>query len=563
MASASDIVPVDEIKDLLTCSMCSQTLSEPRSLPCLHNFCKVCLGNYVKRLRGGDKNVEKFPCPTCHSTFTLKSDEDVTQLTSNHFVSNMVEILVMQQKTKESTACSRCQGPAVNVCASCEILMCSKCSEMHDNWFTMKKHRVLSVHDLSDPETAKSKEKKTRKFYCMKHEDKILEIYCETCKELCCIHCMFSNHLKQNHSCVAVSEVAQKQREELQANRTTLREKLSEGNEALNNIGEVMKTLEKNAKTAKDQIKEQKENIMKIVAKKLDEKAENMNGQVDKVYSEMHSELSKQNDDIKDYLRKVEDSASLPKNLLKGGSIEEIFSSRKMIDENIKQLNIEQPEDLAAINDGAVYYVPDDISNLNLNAIVGKMGQIQEDPSSKLKKSSNVLKGEIGFIKQLQKWLGEKCKWNLCYRASRDGWTAQDFHRYCDNKGPTVVLVKVSNYIFGGYTDENWQATGKYKRSHAPFLFSLRNKDNLAPFIANIKQGQDNQAIYCSSGYGPTFGGGHDLHICSNPQANQSSSSNFGNTYQPPPGYVYGSEQANNLLAGQNQFLATEIEVFN
>ena len=79
------------------------------------------------------------------------------------------------------------------------------------------------------------------------------------------------------------------------------------------------------------------------------------------------------------------------------------------------------------------------------------------DPSQKLKKSSSVLKGETGFIKQLKKWLGEKCKWNLCYRASRDGWRAQDFHRYCDNKGPTVVLVKVSNYIFGGYTDENWQ----------------------------------------------------------------------------------------------------------
>jgi hypothetical protein len=48
MASASsDSVPVDEIKDLLTCSMCLQTLTEPRSLPCLHNFCGECLGAYI------------------------------------------------------------------------------------------------------------------------------------------------------------------------------------------------------------------------------------------------------------------------------------------------------------------------------------------------------------------------------------------------------------------------------------------------------------------------------------------------------------------------------------
>ena len=48
MESASlDNVPVDEIKDLLTCSLCSKTLNEPRSLSCLHNFCKLCLGEYI------------------------------------------------------------------------------------------------------------------------------------------------------------------------------------------------------------------------------------------------------------------------------------------------------------------------------------------------------------------------------------------------------------------------------------------------------------------------------------------------------------------------------------
>jgi hypothetical protein len=73
-----------------------------------------------------------------------------------------------------------------------------------------------------------------------------------------------------------------------------------------------------------------------------------------------------------------------------------------------------------------------------------------------LAKSSDILNGEIAFIKQMQEWLGDKCKWNLCYRASRDGWGGQHFHQHCNNKGPTVVLIKVNNYIFGGYTDQNW-----------------------------------------------------------------------------------------------------------
>ena len=72
---------------------------------------------------------------------------------------------------------------------------------------------------------------------------------------------------------------------------------------------------------------------------------------------------------------------------------------------------------------------------------------------------STILKEEIAFIKQLQKWLGEKCKWDLCYRASRDGWSTQDFHNHCNHKGPTVLLIKANNCIFGGYNDKNWGGT--------------------------------------------------------------------------------------------------------
>ena len=44
----------------------------------------------------------------------------------------------------------------------------------------------------------------------------------------------------------------------------------------------------------------------------------------------------------------------------------------------------------------------------------------------------------------------------LLYRASRNGWAASNFHSCCDNKGPTVTVVKSGNCIFGGYTEKNW-----------------------------------------------------------------------------------------------------------
>jgi tripartite motif-containing protein 2/3 len=332
-----------------------------------------CLGKYVERLRGADKNVETFPCPTCRSEFTLKSNQDVAELPSNYFIKNMLEIMAIQQKAKASTACSRCQDPAINHCASCEVFMCQKCSEWHDSWSLLRTHTLLSVQELRNPE---SRVKMRIKLYCTKHEDKILEYYCETCKELCCIDCVVLDHTKLNHSCVAMREIAQKQKETLESSCTTLDEKLSEGKKALNNICEVKKSLEENAKTAKDQIKEQKGNILKIVAEKLDERAQEMNEEVDKVYGEVHSALSKQHDEMKDYLDKVQASVSLPKNLLKRGSIEEMLSSQKLIDEKIEKLSKQQPENLAAVNDGSIQYVPDDIGNINVDEIVDKLGHV-------------------------------------------------------------------------------------------------------------------------------------------------------------------------------------------
>ena len=47
-------------------------------------------------------------------------------------------------------------------------------------------------------------------------------------------------------------------------------------------------------------------------------------------------------------------------------------------------------------------------------------------------------------------------KWTRCYHAKSDGFTAHDFHSRCDNKGPTVTLVQVKEFVFGGFLDQNW-----------------------------------------------------------------------------------------------------------
>ena len=81
-----------------------------------------------------------------------------------------------------------------------------------------------------------------------------------------------------------------------------------------------------------------------------------------------------------------------------------------------------------------------------------------------LRETSTILNGDIDLALQLSQWVEEKFCWQLCYRASDDGWRAEDFHRECDYVGPTVTLVKCKDSIFGGYTDQSW------KRPHRGIL---------------------------------------------------------------------------------------------
>ena len=58
---------------------------------------------------------------------------------------------------------------------------------------------------------------------------------------------------------------------------------------------------------------------------------------------------------------------------------------------------------------------------------------------------------------KLREWLENDYKWKLLYRSSEHGYSAESFHKCCDNKGPTLVVIKSrEGWIFGGYTTQSW-----------------------------------------------------------------------------------------------------------
>ena len=94
-----------------------------------------------------------------------------------------------------------------------------------------------------------------------------------------------------------------------------------------------------------------------------------------------------------------------------------------------------------------------------------------------------------------------------------------------------------------------------YKQCTESFLFSLVNPSGSEPTKMPLKGTNNQNGIYCNNGYGPTFGGSHDLYIANGANANSNSYSVLGNSYDAAHGNA-------SFLVGQKNFMANELEVF-
>ena len=74
--------------------------------------------------------------------------------------------------------------------------------------------------------------------------------------------------------------------------------------------------------------------------------------------------------------------------------------------------------------------------------------------------NSAIIGGDAFYQTQLRQFLtpavGSHPQWQLCFRACTHGWAASTFHSRCDGKRNTVTIIKVGQYVFGGYTDIPW-----------------------------------------------------------------------------------------------------------
>ncbi len=141
----------------------------------------------------------------------------------------------------------------------------------------------------------------------------------------------------------------------------------------------------------------------------------------------------------------------------------------------------------------------------------------------------------------------------LLWRGTEHGFTSAAFHRRCDNVPNTLTALRNSanSKVCGAYTDVAFNSSGGYIRGQLgkSFLFSVSATGHVTQHPLN----DGPHAVYDDAGCGPSFGGGHDLHVCDNCNSQNSSYSNLGHGYR-------GGDC--NTLMGSESFTLDQIETY-
>ena len=383
------------------------------------------------------------------------------------------------------------ENESISFCQKCGIYMCNKCEKLHSELF--QEHNLFKLEknlDIIEFFTGICKEE---------NHTVELKYFCKTHNKLCCAECITKVKTKDNgqHTdceVCTIEDIENDKKNKLKDNIKCLEDMSINLQQKINELKPLFEKIDKEKE-------ELKNNIQKIFTKLrncLNDREDELLLEIDKKYNELYF-----NEEI------IKESEKLPNrikiSLERGKEIVNNWNNNKLnilindclnIENNIKNINKinESIKKIYSLK-CEINFDPKEEGMNDFIQSINNFGHIQEGKK---------FDSKIEFDEELVKlWLNNRnFNAELLFRKTRDGSTPNDFHKKCDNKGITIIFIETTKgYKFGGYTELQWDQSGKSKTDKSTFIFSFDNKKK---YTAR----NNNNSIACASTEGPRFGCG-------------------------------------------------------
>ncbi|XP_078376430.1 E3 ubiquitin-protein ligase TRIM45-like [Oculina patagonica] len=250
------------LKEHVTCSICLDIYTDPKTIDCLHTFCCECLKEHALT----NHRQGFYRCPECNAQIGIPEGNRFNSLPNSFLHNSLLSLLAVRRSNDgNEISCSMCQKKSAetNYCFDCEKFMCPDCVKAHDLFRTaaFEGHKVTPVKHIGfQPEDYEALLK--RQSFCSQkyHEREVTRFFCLQCQDCVCQVCIVTDH--KSHDVVPLDKAADDEKANIIAEAERMKEKVQACSDVILQLEVIELELKTNTLTAKRSVSQTAEQMI-------------------------------------------------------------------------------------------------------------------------------------------------------------------------------------------------------------------------------------------------------------------------------------------------------------
>ncbi|XP_022805535.1 E3 ubiquitin-protein ligase TRIM71-like [Stylophora pistillata] len=320
------------LKEHVTCSICLDTYTKPKTITCLHTFCCECLERHaLTRQKQG-----LYPCPECQAQIRIPDGKRFDNLPSSFLHNSLLSLLAVRRGGEgNEISCSTCQKKSaeINYCFECEKFMCPDCMKAHEVFrdTLFEGHKVTPVRqfEATDYEALL----KRQSFCSVKyHEKEVTKFFCVGCQSCVCQVCIVTDH--KSHDAVPLERAADDEKANIIIRAELVKQKKEVCRDVIREFEKTELELEANITTAEFQVSQVVEQMIRklrqLESEFINAFEKSRASRIEKLHSGKASVFSLE--------KQLDQAFEFSNNLVERSSSSDIMQNKKNVEERIEDL---------------------------------------------------------------------------------------------------------------------------------------------------------------------------------------------------------------------------------
>ena len=225
---------------------------------------------------------------------------------------------------------------------------------MHREWKELSKHEVVSMEQIQSNVKQLVPPKKVT-LYCSQHEGMKLDLYCETCGELICLHCTVNKHCRPEHKYDLVGDTFARHKAEITTSLEPIKQQLGVVSKALEQFDVRSQELDELEVAMEDDIGQQIRQLQEM----LEARKAELVGQMKQHIQTKRKNLAAQKDEVETVHTQLVSCLSFVRESLRTGSQGEVMKMKKAVMKQIKEMTDNfKPDKLPPCELANVKFIP-------------------------------------------------------------------------------------------------------------------------------------------------------------------------------------------------------------